>query len=300
MDQLKRILVAIDFSESSAAALRQAVRIAALNRAAVAAVHVVSLPVYAIPHGSFLPMELPPVADLLDSGRQQWATWPPAREVGRDVAFEAVMGMPRAELIDRVRRESIDLLVVGASGADGHTRLGSTASGCVQRAATKVLAVRRGRAAAFRAVVACIDFSDTSRLALDQAIRIAAQDGATLHILHVYADPWQGRIPEGVRSHMPDLSERYQAAVEQHLRTFCKPFEHEIGALKATIHALQCRGHGKGIVEFIQREHCDLAVIGTRSTWNARDFLLGSTAERIAREAPCSILTIKPPGFADA
>lgn len=38
----------------------------------------------------------------------------------------------------------------------------------------------------------------------------------------------------------------------------------------------------------------DLAVLGVRSTWNARDFLMGSTAERICRDAGCSILTVRP------
>ncbi len=302
MDRLKTILAAVDFSPCSSAALKQAVRIAALSRARITAVHVVPIPVYAVPDGAFMPIEFPPVDLLLSAARQRWANWPAAREAGGSVVFDAVLGLPRMELLDRVLRHSFDLLVVGAHGEfDARRGVGSTAAACVQRAATKVLVVREGQSNPFQSVAACIDFTDTSKLALEQAIRVAAQDNAALHVLHVYDDPWRGiGPPDGVRVHMPDLAERYRRAVEQHLRAFCEPLAHETGALKAAFHAVQFNGHGKGIVDFVTRERCDLVVLGTRAKWNLRDFFWGSTAERVVRDAPCSALTVKPPGFGQA
>lgn len=299
MDRIKRILVAIDFSPCAAAALKQAVRIAALNRARVEAVHVVPIPVYAVPDGAFMPIDFPPVDLLLSEARECWSRWPAAREAGMSLAFDAVLGLPRMELVDRVRRDSFDLLVVGAhSEFDAKRGVGSIAAACIQRAGTKVLVVREGQIAPFRSVVACVDFSETSKLALEQSIRIAAQDGAALHVLHVYTDPWHGLgPPDAIKANMPDFADRYRNATEQHLRSFCEPFAHEIGALKGVFHAVQFDrgGHGKGIVEFVARERCDLVVLGTRSNWNIRDFFWGSTAERVVREAPCSALTVKPP-----
>lgn len=143
-----------------------------------------------------------------------------------------------------------------------------------------------------------VDFSLCSVAALTQAVRIAALDGSRLHILHVHDDPWHGLgLPDNIRTHMPDFSERYHRAVESHLRSFCEPISHEIGALKAEFHAMQFDGHGRGIVDFVMRQQCDLVVLGTPAKWNLRDFLLGSTAERVVREAPCSVLAIKPPDF---
>jgi universal stress protein E len=130
---------------------------------------------------------------------------------------------------------------------------------------------------------------------------VAAQDGAALHVLHVYRDPWHALPPpQSLTTHMPDFHERLAEAVWDHLRAFCKPFEHEAGALKAAFHAVKSERHGPSIVDFAAGNRCDLVVLGTRAKWNARDFFLGSTAERVVREAPCSVLAVKPPGFEGA
>jgi nucleotide-binding universal stress UspA family protein len=288
MDRIKKILVGIDFSPCSAAALLQAVRIAGWNAATINAVHVVPIPAYALPGGSFMPVEIPPLDLLIDAARDQWARWPVAKGVAGGVTFEAVLGPPRMELLDRVRRDRPDLLILGAHGEfDAHKGVGSTTSGCVQQAGTKVLVVRERQSTPFRAILACIDFTDTSRVVLEQAIRVAARDDATLHILHIFQDPW-GKGP---------LADRLRHVIEQRLTDFCDPLTHQPGAPKTIRHVAPFDGHGKGIIDFLQRQPCDLAVLGTRSSWNPRDFFWGSTAERIVRDAPCAVLTVKPPGF---
>jgi nucleotide-binding universal stress UspA family protein len=70
-----------------------------------------------------------------------------------------------------------------------------------------------------------------------------------------------------------------------------------MNALKATYHAEQFGKVGEGIVQFIAHRGCDLAVLGTRAKWNLRDFLWGSTAQRVVYDAECSVLTVKPIGF---
>lgn len=299
MDRLGSILVGVDFSPCSEAALRQAVRIGAWTQARVAAVNVVPLPVYALPSGMMAPIEFHPVDLLVDAARTRWSEWPPARELGSKVTFDVVIGVPRGELVDRVGRGGYDLLVIGAhSDFDSRRGVGSVAASCVQRAASKVLVVREQQTGSFRSVAVCVDFAEASRVALEQAVRIAAQDGSLLHILHVFSDPWRGiDVADAARLRKSALFDRYRAAVEHDLRLFCEPLAHELAALKANFHAVQYDGHGKGVVQFVQQEGCDLAVLGTRARWNIRDFLWGSTAERVVREAGCSVLAVKPPGF---
>jgi universal stress protein E len=296
MDRLTNVLVGVDFSPCSGNALAQAVRLARWNRAEVGALHVVQIPVYALSPDPFLPSIIPPIGLLLDEARARWSTWPPARQSGDGVRFDAVFGAPRAELLDRAQRSGCDLLVLGAHGEfDAGRGIGSTAAACVQKAPTKVLLVREGQSGPYRSVVACIDFSDTSRLALEQAVRIAAQDGAALHVLHIYDDPWR-RLPASseFKANMPDAPEQYRRAVEGRLRSFCEPLSHEVAALRAVFHARPFEGHGRGIIDFVERERADLVILGARGSWNLRDAMLGSTAERVVRHAPCSVLTIKP------
>ncbi len=311
MDRLKSILVAVDFSPCSADAFRQAARIAAWNGGggvSLLAMHVVALPSYVPTPHPFIPFDLPTQADFVPEARRRWEGFAPsceAKAAGVNVTFDIEIGSPRERILERVLHDKPDLLVLGShSVLDADKGIGPTAAALVQRAATKVLLVREGHAGAFRNVVACIDFTDTSQLALEQAIRVAAQDDAVLHILHVYDDPWYGLgPPDAIKANMPEFRAQYKRAIEDRLRSFCEPLVHEINALKAVFHGIEvdgtgggrASGQGHGIVAFVKRERCHLAVLGTRAKWNVRDFIWGSTAERVVRSAPCSILAVKPP-----
>lgn len=299
MDRLKSIMVAVDFSACSADAFRQAARIAEWNNASLAAVHAVPLPGHPHTPYPFIPIDVPTTGDFVDEARRRWNAFAPDCPARSATDLAVVIGSARAEIVERVRAERPDLLVIGAhSDRDASRGIGATAAACVQRAPSRVMVVREGAAGPFAHVVACVDFSDTSRLALDQAIRITAQDGSSLHILHVYQDPWGGLgPPDDMKSNMPDFWTAYENAVVDRLRSFCEPLGHEIGALKATFHAAKAADHGVGIVDCVRAFNADLVVLGTRARWNLRDAFWGSTAERVVRAAPCSVLTVQPDGF---
>lgn len=299
MERLKRVLVAVDFSACSAAALSQADRIAAWHGAAVTVFHGVPLPVYAVDPQPFFPLVMPDMEIALAEAREQWGKWPAARGLRTPVAFEASVGTPRFEILGRVDRLKPDLLVMGAHGdLDAKRHLGSTAAACLQHSACNVLLVRENQTGPFRSVLACVDLTDRSSAIIEQALRTAAQNDAALHLLHVYDAPWRGAPPAAVTANMPDIEQRYRSAVEERIRAVYASLSHELTALKAEVHAVQSDGpkaHGKAIVEFAARERCDLAVLGTRAGHAIRDLVLGSTATRVVRDAPCSVLAVKPP-----
>ena len=300
MDRLTNIIAAVDFSPCSEVALRQAARIAAWNKARLSAVHVLDIPMIQPAPPVLLSIDMPTHDMLNEDAKAHWAQFAPDMPAKKDVAFDTLFGTPGSELARAAEERGADLLVVGAVGLMSRARgIGSTAGGCIRRAPCKVLAVREGHTRPFSAVAACVDFSPTSLEALSQAVRVAAQDNAALHVVHAYDNPWKGMSrPESVRVNMPDFDAKMQAAVEARLREFAAPLAHELGALRAHYHAVQQtsqrEGHGKGLISFITQHGIDLAVLGVRSRWNVRDFLLGSTAERICRDADCSILTIRP------
>ncbi len=295
MDRLKQIIVGIDFSPCSASALKQAVHIASENRTPITAIHAVSVPIVTPPEELYIPFEMPTPEAFVEAAKERWQEWGPAKEYGPGVEFKAVRGSPRSQLIEEANKTSCDLLVVGAhSGHDAKRGLGSVAAACVQRAQTKVLVVREAASEPFKSVVACIDFTEVSKYALEQAIRVAAQDNAALKVLHIYADPWSGwGPPPTVRNTLPDIDNQFRQAMEKKLHAFAKDFSHELSALKPTFHAVKTPSAGGGVIDFIVQPRCDLAVLGTRAKWNVRDFVWGTTAERIVREAPCSVLAVK-------
>ncbi|NUQ52990.1 MAG: universal stress protein [Phycisphaerales bacterium] len=300
MDRLKTVLAAVDFSMCSSDAFRQATRIAAWNEAELHALHVVNVPAYRpIPH-PFIPFDLPTQDQLAHDAYRRWEDFAPACEGKSQARFTVAVGSPRSEILQAVETLKPDLLVMGTTSVlDRKRGIGTIAAACVRRAETKVLLVREEQSGPFKDVAAFVDFSETSREALAQAVRVAAQDGAALHVVHIYDDPWHGVPRTGIiTANMPDFDSKLRESVEQRLREFCEPLAHEMNALKANYHGFQhdehWEGYGSGITGFIARHGVDLAVLGVRSTWNARDFFMGSTAERVCRDAGCSILTIRP------
>ncbi|MGE0375903.1 MAG: universal stress protein, partial [Planctomycetaceae bacterium] len=51
------------------------------------------------------------------------------------------------------------------------------------------------------------------------------------------------------------------------------------------------------IIEFAEREKVDLTVLGARGKSPSERFLLGSTSQKVAKHAPCSVLVTRPTGF---
>ncbi|MCC6678933.1 MAG: universal stress protein [Phycisphaerales bacterium] len=300
MDSLKSILVAVDFSPCSASALKAAARIADCNRATLRAVHVVALPTFEpAPHPLF-PFPLPTQTNFVSDAQESWARLLTDSGLRSEVTCAIELGHPRDVILEVAARIGADLLVLGAHGThDAHKGVGPIAAACAQRAKARVLLIREDHSGPFRSAVACVDFTDTSKLALQEVIRAAAQDGAALCALHVYDDPWHGmKPPVEVSLNMPDFKNEYRRRIEDRLREFCAPFAHELNALKSTYHCVESQwrggGYGHAIVRFVREQRCDLAILGTRDRWNIRDMVFGSTAERVVREAPCSVLAVKP------
>ncbi len=49
-----------------------------------------------------------------------------------------------------------------------------------------------------------------------------------------------------------------------------------------------------GIVSFVREEGIDMIVMGTHAKKGVPRFFLGSVAERVIREAPCPVITLRP------
>jgi nucleotide-binding universal stress UspA family protein len=47
------------------------------------------------------------------------------------------------------------------------------------------------------------------------------------------------------------------------------------------------------ILRFLEENKADLVVLGTHGLTGLAHFFLGSTAEKIVRRSPCSVLTVK-------
>jgi universal stress protein A len=143
-----------------------------------------------------------------------------------------------------------------------------------------------------RAILAPTDFSRHAEAAVQFACGLAERLGAALHLLHVLPDVILPVGPDPLL--VPVLPAEFyaesEAASHEALTrildpTWGRPPRVEIAVRRGdTI---------DGIVGHATDRAIDLIVIATHGRTGLSHALLGSVAERIVREAPCPVLTIR-------
>jgi nucleotide-binding universal stress UspA family protein len=289
------VLVPIDFSEESHAALRLGTAIArASERGKLHLVHAfeLRLPVDP-PYDTVLPDAY--VATLrADVDRRVDAAALALRTAEVDFERHVVDG-PAAEVIcECATRFAADVVVMGTRGLSGleHVLLGSVAERTVRRAPCPVITVRESAAHAesrpFRRLLVALDFSAASEAALALALDVAPAD-AEIHLVHVFSPPLEIATAYGVELPTATWSDVRNAADAQLDRA-----RTEVERRGRTVAAYLALGRpAHEIVEIARKVSADLIVMGTRGRSGLGRWLLGSVAERVLQTASCPVLTVR-------
>jgi universal stress protein E len=301
MNTLKTILVAVDFSTGSRAALEQAARIAGFNNAKLHILHVVDSAAVATLAGSREESYESHARTASQGAASALERWMAQSALPAGCEVTIALGVPLHEILDHVRTLKADLLVAGIAGAgESAAGAGSVSSKLARKAQVPVLLVRSNHPHAFRKMVACIDFSDTAREVVRQACHVAAQDGARVDFLHVWREPWVvqpygGMSEESTYPAVVFTHEERQAYI-QNLHQELHEFVHDAAqGIKAAEVLHEAMNYGAGIADHAQEREADLVVIGSKGRTNLRYVLMGSTAERLLTRLPCSLLVVKLP-----
>jgi nucleotide-binding universal stress UspA family protein len=292
MNDLKQILVGVDFSPPSAAALRQAMRIGKWSQASLKVVHVLETLLVVDIQEAMSVLQEDIVNMLMADAKEGWQAFAAKIPGAASLPFEVEINSAVAGLTRRAGEPGVGLLVLGAHGSQDKKAVGPVATGCVRRSPSDVLLVQEPHDRAYTTVIACVDFSPTSRRAVEQAAAVAARDSATLYVIHAYSAPWRKSALR--KPATADLDVRYRDMMLARLEEFCKPMGAEMTYLKPRYQLVEHDSHAHGIGHFARQIGADLVVLGKRGKSNLRDVFLGSTAERVLRDAPCSILAVRP------
>jgi len=133
------------------------------------------------------------------------------------------------------------------------------------------------------------DFSSASQKALQYAICLANQFGAQLTLLHVIEPPMPAML--AVQSVVPEFFETEMVASE-------KKLDRLVGSTRAAgIHivrsSIRAGAPANQILEVANDLDADLIVIATHGFTSWKYFTIGSTAEHVARVAPCPVLVVR-------
>lgn len=289
-DGLKSAIVGIDFSGSSKQALKTAAFLQNSGDLNVSAHHVVDS------HGieeladalSVDKAEL--IEELWEKGEERLQDW--ATEIGfvPAPAFSSSFGDPAKELISTA--EDYDLLILGERGESHPGRgVGSVAVQCVRRCKGRVLLVNHtGEEVRFEKLVACLDFSPASAIVAREAVRIGEIYGARVEFLHVYRAPWDRlhyRAPTAEAS--PHFRREYLEMLQRKMDDCLTGVDDQL--YETVFH--RSSSYGYGISDYVRQSHADLVVLGTHGRSTLKELYLGSTAERLLRELPCSVMTVR-------
>jgi nucleotide-binding universal stress UspA family protein len=140
-------------------------------------------------------------------------------------------------------------------------------------------------------IVAPTDFSAHSQKAVRYACGIAERLGSELHLVHILSEI----LPAGPDPlMMPVMPPEYYKENEDRAReTLGRLLDPAWGSPHSVVTAVRWGSPVETIVSYAIDHRVDLIVIATHGRTGLSHVLLGSVAERIVREAPCPVLTIR-------
>jgi nucleotide-binding universal stress UspA family protein len=142
-----------------------------------------------------------------------------------------------------------------------------------------------------KSILAPTDFSTHSEQAVRYACRLAERLGSQLHLLHVLSEI----LPSGPDPMlMPVMPAQFYTENEDRAQaTLKRLLDPSWGCPAAVINAVRWGSPVEAIVTYALDERIDLIIIATHGRAGLSHVFLGSVAERIVREAPCPVLTIR-------
>lgn len=132
----------------------------------------------------------------------------------------------------------------------------------------------------FNRILVPTDFSRASDAALAHARMLAGSTGATVHLLHVVDNSFLATVLADPRDYESAAYEKLQQRLSG---------ESPGGILVVE----RSEAPADPITRYARAHHIDLIVMGTHGRGRVAHLLLGSVAEKVARTAPCPVLTMR-------
>jgi nucleotide-binding universal stress UspA family protein len=203
-----------------------------------------------------------------------------------DVNLDVVKGSPSWELA--ARSKGAELVVVGSSTIDAFTA-GPVARRVARKATSDTLIVRRQPRVPYRRIIAGVDFSEASRVAVERSLALFPEADITV----LYSLPSRFDLllsAAGLFSEELEASRasRLEAAADR-MAEFAQPWSGSVRTLIADGPPTET------VDEVVRRRNADLIVVANRGATATRMVLLGTVAEGLVGHSPCDVLIARCP-----
>ena len=294
-----RILVPTDFSQNAQEALQFAVLLASQLGAKITLLHAIEWQTDAKMLGALeFISELNKEAEARAARRLEKLA---RATVPADLLEETILrfGQPHLQIVEVANELHIDLILISSQGRTGlrGVLLGCTAARTVRHASCPVLTVHPitdpkplrsaapGPGPIINRILVPVVFSDECASSLRFATTLARMMHAQLLLLHVVLP-----LPRNYTRHFAGVQEcdaQLKTDAEQNLKELAATVPKDVKTRVLVRQAIPYRG----IIDAARQSRCDLIVLPTRGLKGLEHYMLGSTAEKVVRHAPCPVLT---------
>jgi len=270
-DKPEKLLVCIDGSEESRAALAEALRLARDDGSQVYLLQVVQI----IPEFEAAAPDL--MARVSEEVRIELET---AKAAAQELAVAIETRLRRSvsvfsAILQEAEDIQPDLIVMGRYGRTGLARLlmGSVTARVIGHSPVNVLVIPKGATVAFDRVMVASDGSACSQAAFAVALALARRRQSKIFGVSVATE--EGEIPRAEEIARQMLAAANQAGVP----------------LVAAVP--QGQPADDGIIQAAIRNEVDLIVVGSHGRTGLKRLLMGSVTERVIGQSPCPVLVVK-------
>jgi nucleotide-binding universal stress UspA family protein len=283
MGRYRKILVAVDGSESGFHALRESFKLAANEKSWITAVSVIP---------SFEgDLELVGVRDIKAALKQPYEK---ALAVSKDIAeaeralIKTVMeeGNPYERIVDLADAENCDLIITGKKGTRHFEKslMGSVTARVIGHSQRDVLVVPIDSHVGWEKILVATDGSRYSRIAAERAINFAKSYGGELRVVSVVD------VPSEFYAEAPNAVDDMVSKAKGYVKDI------RLAAEAEGIKAESFVGEGEAyqiITTIAKKEDVHVIVMSSHGRTGLKRLLMGSVAEKVIGHAPCPVLIIR-------
>lgn len=195
------------------------------------------------------------------------------------------------QIITISENENVNLILISndLEHIDEKYNIDVMAEKLIRKSNKPVWVVKRSHTQIFKSIICSIDYSDASRRALNNAIKVARTFQSKLFIINVFEpleDNYSLRYEFDFTQENKKLEDENNTKFNDFLDSFnLTHIDHEKTILKGKAY--------KEIINFIQQKQVNLLFMGTTGKNFLQRILMGSVTERVIRELPCSVVITK-------
>jgi hypothetical protein len=266
----KKILLAVDASEFSEGAVREALNLARVTGGELLVLSVAEINPELLAHS-------PEISEALEQKTVSTLKEVSARAEKESVKCETIFHEgeePYRFIVEEAGKRGADVIVMGRRGRRGLMKLmmGSVTALVIGHSPCNVFVVPRAGELKFKNLLLCTDGSEYSLNVAKEAFKIAKEHGSSLMAISVASR--EEELDEA-KTHLGELE---KAALAEGLKI-------ETIAVTGTPY--------ETITTTAQVKKADLIVVGTHGRTGIKKLLMGSVAERVIALAHCSVLVVK-------